>query len=171
MNNKVAIGLVAAIIILVGTFVFFNRPTQAPAPAVPSTVSTSTAAGTGPIATSTTVVPAIVVSKPAAAPAPKAPTMQSGKAQKVVVAFTAFDSVSLVSDQPRPIISGTANVATVSIVVDDQQGVGMAGSSDIPVVNGHWSYSAPQILSSGSYRVHLYGAGKVLDATLHVTLP
>jgi hypothetical protein len=163
MNNKATLGLVAAIIILVGAYVLFNKPAAAPAIAPAVATSTDAAATTSPVST-----------KPLpASPATGAPAITVKPAAVVPVVFVAaFDRASLTSSAARPLLTGTTNVTTVSVVLDDQNGKGMAGSSDIAAVNGHWSYSAPQLLTPGVYRVHLFFAGnKEIVEHLTVTAP
>ncbi len=162
MNNKVAIGLVAAIIVLAGAYFVLNRPT-APSAFTP-TDSTETA--------TTTNTPSASAPLPAKeSPTTPAPIKGVSITPTTKPGFTpvvAFDATSLISGASRPMITGTANIKGVAIVIDNPQGVGIAGSFEIPVENGHWSYAAPQALQPGLYTVHLIGGVKTLDATLVV---
>lgn len=163
MNNKVAIGLVAAIIILAGAYFVFNRPV-APSAFTP-TPAPAEATSTTPAPTKS--VPATAQSATGVAGAVKTPTI-APVVHSGVTPVVAFDAASLISGASRPMITGTANVKGVAIVIDNPQGVGIAGSFEIPVENGHWSYAAPQALKPGLYTVHLIGGVKTIDATLVV---
>jgi hypothetical protein len=83
--------------------------------------------------------------------------------------IVAVDTASLHAATSRPLITGTANVKTVGYVLEDPAGVGIAGSSDIAVENGHWSFAAPQALSPGVYTLHIIGGDSTLIAKLTVT--
>jgi hypothetical protein len=158
MNTKVAIGLVAAIIILGAAFLFTHH---APAPAVFTPTASTT-----PMATTTTSGVAPLHVAPTTPTTPAAPVVSKKPARNA-----SYDTSSLSSTSAHPVITGTANVSAVAMVVDDPSGVGIVGSSDIPVVNGHWSFAIPVSLKSGTYRLHLIG-GDVEDmASLVVKLP
>jgi hypothetical protein len=166
MNMKAVLGLLAAIIVLVGAFFFANHKAAAPVvvPTATSTLATTTAPATS--SPSSAVKPTF----PAApAPATKPQATQTGvvRVPKVVT----VNASSLTTTNPRPTISGTAstNVTSVGYVLDNPDGVGIAGSYDIPVVQGAWQFTAPQMLKPGSYTLHILGGDAVQVRTLVVT--
>jgi len=161
MNTKAAVGIVVAIIILVVAFFVLNHP------APPAAFTSPTASSSPVVATTTsTSVPAAHV---APAPSTGTPAPKDGSAPTVtIVKVAAFDTASLVSTSPRPVITGTANVSAVAMVLDNPQGVGIAGTSNIPVVHGKWSFSAPQMLTPGVYTLHLIGGDNVVEAKLTI---
>jgi hypothetical protein len=149
-NTKVLLGVVAAIVILVAGF-FLLRPTQVSAP-----VETSEQA-----AASTTPT----VSQPKqTAGATTQPTFTFGTSTaKITRAVTQFDPSSLISTSTYPSITGTANVPLIGIIIRNSKGVGIVGTSDIPVVQGHWSYPCSVALQPGTYTLILY-ANKTITA-------
>lgn len=165
MNNRTAIGLVAAIII-VGLLIFlFGRhvPQTVQLPLGTTAPSTETATSAPPVATPAAkpAAPSVAATKPASAPT-------SGikvSAPKI----TAFDESSLTSSASRPLITGTANIKAVALVINDPSGTGIAGADYIPVENGHWSYAAPQALTPGVYTLDLIGGDSIVVAHLRVT--
>lgn len=151
MNTKAAIGLVAAIIVLAGAF-FITHRTEAPAAFAPEATTTPVVTPTG-SSTPIKALPGVPNVTQTAVVTPGAAPSGPKKAARIAN----YDTSSLTSTSAHPVITGTANVSTVGIVLIDPKGVGIAGSSDIPVVNGHWSFPVPQALKSGSYTVHLIG--------------
>ncbi len=159
MNTKILVGALAAIVILVAAFFAFHKSATAPAPV-----------SSAPVPAATTTAPVAATSSPAATttaakPATPSFTVISQKAVHVA----AFDQSSLTASSPRPVITGTANVPSVAIVLDNPSGVGIAGSSRIAVTNGRWSFTAPQRLSAGIYTLHLLGGDQEVVAKLTIT--
>jgi hypothetical protein len=174
MNNKTAIGLVAAIIILVGAYVVFNKPVQPPAILPPTASSTST----GPSASTTltlTPLSAIPTTPIAGTHRPSVQVATDPQPKKIPAGqpkpIVTVDTASLTASTARPVITGTANVKVIGYVLDDPAGVGIAGSSDITVENGRWSFVPPQALKTGIYTLHLIGGDTTLNTKLHVTAP
>ena len=159
MNTKTAIGIIIAIVILVGAFFLLHKPVAAPA-LPPAAVGTSTPTQGAPTTTPLSAIPT-------ASSDPHKPSVTVGTPKPVLMA--AFDQGSLVSTSMHPALSGTANTNRVGIVVDNAQGVGIVGSSDVPVANGKWSYTVPLGLNPGTYTVHLLGGDKEVKAQLVVT--
>lgn len=157
MNKNIAFGIVAALIVIAIAFFAFHKPASAPTIPVQTATSTATAATTTATSTGST----------AATSSSKTPSVSIGKPQPVRIAT--IDQSSLLAHTPRPTITGTANVSAVAIVIDNPQGVGIVGSSNVPVTNGHWSFTPPQPFTPGTYTVHLLGGDKQVDAKLVVT--
>ncbi|MDB5195585.1 MAG: hypothetical protein JWO84_769 [Parcubacteria group bacterium] len=160
MNNKAAIGLVAAIIILVGAFFLFNKPVTAPV-VLTQTATTSPTASSTPTVTPVSAIPT-TTHVPAASP-----SMQV-ISQHQTPRITAVDTASLTSSAPRPIVTGTANVKSIGIVLDNPAGVGIEGASNIPVTNGHWTFAPAQALPPGTYTLHIIGGDTVLVTKLNI---
>ncbi len=151
MNNKAALGLVAAIIILVGAFFILNRPVTTPVNLTQTATSTM-ATSTKPTSLGTPIAP--VASPHGPSPQPKR--------------VTAFDALTLTSNAPRPVVTGTANVMEVAMVLDDPNGVGIEGVSHIPVVKGHWFFVPTQMLPPGTYTLHLVGGDMTVVTKLYI---
>jgi hypothetical protein len=157
MNTKVAIGLVAAVIILGGVF-FFTHTVTAPA-ALPETAGATT---TAPVSSSS---PVITPGAPSATPAAAPSASQSAKGVKHVAAF---DMPHMVVATGRPKITGTANVKEIQVVIVNSQGVGIVGGMTVPVVAGHWQFTTPLALKPGSYTVQIGGVDDIVTGTLTV---
>lgn len=160
MNNKAAIGLVAGIIVLALAYFVLNRPTSEPT-GLPVATTTPTAATTSATAPGATGIAAPVRSTPSTGI-----QIQSEAARPTRI--VAFDTASLTSTATRPRVTGTANVTSVALVFENAEGVGIASSSNIPVVAGRWSYAAPQALKPGTYTLHLIGGESTVIAKLVV---
>lgn len=165
MNNKVAIGLVAAIIVIGVAFVAFQKH-------LPETVQIPL--GNTPAATTTEPAPeATNTSSPAATSGATTPAPSQGpvvtQVSSTPVRLATFDQLTFTTSSTHPVVTGKANVKTVGIVLDDPKGVGIAGSFEIPVEEGHWSFSVPQALKPGTYTLHLIGGDNKVDAKLVVT--
>lgn len=162
MNNKVAIGLVAAVILIGIAFAYFNSAPSASAPL--------TATSTTQVATTTAVVPSAAAPKitPAASSTTVAPKTDAPVVKKTNRVVT-LDAGSLITSTNRPTLTGTANVSGVAIVIDNPEGVGIAGSWEIPVTGGKWSYTPPQALKPGTYTVHLLGADAEVTSKLVIS--
>jgi hypothetical protein len=156
MNTKAVLGW-AVLVIIVGAGVYFfsqTSPLQ-----VPQETATST-----PAATTTAAVyqPSV-----AGAPAHAAPVVEIAPAQRVVIVPKIdIDETSLASTSTNPIITGTANIPTVGLVIFNSADVGIVGSWSIPVVDGHWSYAVPLALAPGNYVVKMVGASPEVKRTL-----
>ena len=146
MNTKVLLGIVAALVILVaGYFVLRPAPGSAPAEIPTQTNASSTSATSS-------------------------PTLSVGTSTvKIARANTQFDPSSLISTSAYPTITGTANVPLITIVISNSKGVGIVGTSDVPVVQGHWSYPCSVALPPGNYILTLY-VNKTVTAGAELTV-
>jgi hypothetical protein len=136
MSNKIALAIVV-VAIVVGFFLL-----RSPNISGPGTTST-TASSTSQKATSTQ--PSITVGVPV----------------KVLPVSAAFNSNSLISTSSYPTVSGTANVSQVGIIVNNDRGVGIVGTANVPVTGGHWIYHCSVALAPGTYTVSLYANGVI----------
>lgn len=165
MNNKTAIGLVVAIIV-VGIALFALQkhvPATVQIPigttTAPTSLATSTTSTTGSLATplsttpQTTTGPRVVTQAPIVHAPPR---------------ITAIDEASLTSSSSHVVITGTANVSAVAYVLNDPNGVGIAASDNVAVKNGHWSFAIPQALKPGRYSINLIGGDSILVKDLVV---
>ena len=92
------------------------------------------------------------------------------KIKKVTVKKDAeFDAPTILSAAARPIVTGTANVDHVGLIIVDSAGVGLSGSWEIPVQDGHWKYVSTIALKPGSYTLQLIGGEAIVIAGLTVT--
>jgi hypothetical protein len=150
MNTKVTLGLVAVLVILGILYMAYGRKAVPVAPPVTEVqeqgVATSTHSGVG---------PTIKQGTPSITPAATGVQL-------------AADPASLISTTGRPVITGTSNAITISVIVRDSTGRGVEGTSDVVVENGKWSYATPLKLSPGTYTVELYAGPKVVTAPLVV---
>lgn len=153
MNTKLALGLVAATIILAGAF-FFSHKAGAPAPIILTPVATTTPTNT-----------------PATTSVPVASTPVKQPASSVKKLVGAFDSKIFTTTSSNPRVTGTANVQEVQVVVIDSAGVGIVGGMHIPVVNGRWEFVSSRALAPGSYDLQLGGIDTIGTAKLVVTTP
>ncbi len=159
MNTKVAVGLVAAIILAVVAFFIFHKGPLAPA-AFTSSAPTATTSATN----SPSLAPLQASSTVASHPAP----VQGVITPVHVVHRAAIDQSSLVSHSMNPVITGTSNLVNIGIVIDDPSGTGIIGAFSIPVVQGHWTYTVSRGLPAGLYTVHLIGNDTPVTAKLIV---
>jgi hypothetical protein len=144
MNTKIALGIVVVGVIVVAIGFYFMRPVS---------TSVSTQASTQGSPTSTTSQKTAGSAQPTitvGAPAPAGP-------------MTTFDASSLISASPYPVITGTANVPQIGVIISNSMGVGVTGSSNVSVVRGHWSYADSAHLAPGNYTVILF-VGKTITA-------
>ena len=155
MNNKIAWGIVVAVIVIVGAFLLL-RPSGAPSTATaPAQNASSTSPGSS-------LSPSVKNNTQ--------PTITVGTSTvKTIAPVTSFDSKSLISTSAYPTITGTANVSQIGIIISNSKGVGVVGSSDVAVVNGHWSYADSAKLPSGSYTIILF-VGKTITAGAALTV-
>ncbi len=152
MNTKIALGIVVTGVVIVAISFYLVRP-----------LSVTEQAS---IASSTTLVshPQKTSGNPAQ------PTVTVGTPTATgVKPVTAFDSSSLASTSSYPVITGTANVPSIGVIIKDNKGVGIVGTSNISVVNGHWSYADSVSLRPGNYTVVLY-VGKTVTAAGGLTV-
>ncbi len=153
-------GLALVVLVVVGFFLYHAGQKEAPTtpPLSTTTVSSQPEATTSSSTTS--------VAKPAQQP-PKQPTFtQDSPAQ--IVASARFDTASLTSTSTYPVITGTASISEVGLVVSTMAGYGLAGAGHISVTSGHWEYPIPVPLTPGSYRLTLVGGPTDVTATLTV---
>jgi hypothetical protein len=67
-------------------------------------------------------------------------------------------------------VTGTANSQKVGIVINNSKNVGLVGTWEIPVTDGHWSYSTSVALTPGTYTALLFiGPKNVSTAQIVVT--
>lgn len=152
MNTKVTYGLVA-LAVVAGAVFFYLRHTPATLPApLPEPAATSTQPTLGDSATTV--------------PRPVASTTKPR-----VALVSDFDPSTLTSTSNHPIITGTANVPTVQLVINNDKGVGLVGGMHIPVKDGHWSYACPISLAPGTYRLLLVGGDLPTLANLIIKQP
>ncbi len=150
MNKKAIIGLVAAIVILGGAFLF----TQKAAAPVPEALA--------PAATSTTPTSTPTVT-------PVQPTAGEVSAPAAVPHTAALDTPAMVTSSRNPKITGTAkNVSSVQVIIVNSAGVGIVGGMAVPVVNGKWSFTTSKALVPGSYTVQVGGVDEIITGTLTV---
>jgi hypothetical protein len=154
MNTNTILGIVAAGVIVVALGFFLLRPASVPAPVeVPSqTAATTTSTISQPVKTGTQ--PTVTLGTP---------TSQTARAS------TQFDPSSLISTSTYPTITGTANVPLLTLIISNSKGVGIVGTADVPVVNGHWSYPCSVALPPGAYTVILY-VNKTVSAGARLTV-
>ena len=162
MNTKAVLGW-AVLVIIVGAGVYFfsqTSPLQMSQEAATSTPSAATTTAAG-------IVPQPVVNfqGPAVPAGHKAPTFEAAPMVRIVPTI-AVDERSLASTSTNPIITGTANIPMVGLVIFNSADVGIVGSWSIPVVDGHWSYPVPLALSPGNYTVKMVGASPEVKRTL-----
>lgn len=157
MNIKTVLGLLVAIVVLVGAFFLANHKAAAPV------LETPTATSTMPTATSsagTSIIPTL----------PSAPSTGAHSAAPKVMHKITVDQDTLTAAAGRPTVTGTAtNLTSIGYVLDNPQGVGIMGSASIPVVSGRWSITPPQALTPGTYTLHLISNGTSADYTLTIT--
>lgn len=164
MNNKTAIGLVVAIIV-VGIALFALQKH------VPATVQIPIGTTTAPTSLATTSSPSTGMAGSLALPPVangKPVVQQTGQTKTAAPRITAIDEASLTTSSAHPVITGTANISAVAYVLNDPNGVGIAGSDDIEVKNGHWSIAIPQALKPGRYSINLIGGDSILVEDLIV---
>ena len=155
MNTKVLLGIVAGAVILIAGF-FLLRPAGVPAPT--STPNQDSAASN---------TPQVVSPKK---PDETQPTFNIGTTTvKTVPAFALFNSNSFISTSTYPTITGTANTAKVGIVINNSMDVGILGTWEIPVSQGHWSYSSSVALPPGTYTLILF-ADNTITGTAKLTV-
>jgi uncharacterized Zn-binding protein involved in type VI secretion len=162
MNNKTAIGLVAAVIII-GIAIFALQKH------VPETIQIPL--GNTPAETGASTTPSVATTTATPMPNSGKPVVQQTGVEQAPVrkgSTTTIDQSSLVAVNGRATITGTANVSLVAIVVENPEGVGITGSYDIPVEKGHWSFTIPQRLKPGMYTVTVIGGEKNQVAKLNV---
>lgn len=155
MNNKVIAGVVVAVILLIGAFVV-QRTTS---PVSPTTTTPATI-----MATTSPTSSIASTSKP---------IFNIGTTTTKTVARDSvhFDASSLFTTSSYPTITGTASASKVSIIISTIAGTGLVGTSDIPVVRGHWSYSCPVLLPAGTYAITLFGGDVNAIGVLQVRNP
>ena len=163
MNTKVAVGLVGAVILVVVGYFLANRPV---APIAPQTTGTSTTTASEQVIGAPTSLAGVGAdAQHASAPKTSAPKITVGSGL-----YVRFDSYNMVTGSDHPSYTGTANVPKVTIVVVNSAGVGIAGSQDIPVIDGKWEYSAPPALAPGTYTIQLSFFGLDHPAVAKVTV-
>jgi len=81
-------------------------------------------------------------------------------------AFVLVDARALVSTSTYPMITGTANVPKVGVVISRSNDVDVVGSFEIPVVTGHWTYYVPAPLVPATYKLRLFGGATTTSAAL-----
>lgn len=138
MNTKVLIGLVIIGLLAIAGVAFSLRSVLSSAPTTADQAATST--------------PSDTASKSGE------PKFTFGTSTvKTSPATATFDAVSFTSTSTYPSISGTAkNTSKVGIIINNDKNIGVIGTWEVPVVNGHWSYSSSVALSSGIYTVILF---------------
>lgn len=164
MDNKTAIGLVGAVVVVgILLFAFGSH--------VPSNVSIPLGTTTAP--TSATSSPHTATSSNAAvtptSTSASAGTHTSTPAPRTAPAVhLAFDVIDEVTSNARPTITGTANTDSVVIVINNSQGVGIAGA-EVPVVKGKWSYNSALSLPVGTYMLQVAASQKIVSTSLTIT--
>jgi len=160
MNTKIALGL-GGIIIVLGVGYYALRP-AAPALA-PGSAEVPSAT------TSTAVVPTTATSTPPQTVKDRSkPTFTIGPTT-VVAPSAAFDVASLTSSSAYPVITGSATVSKVGMIIYNSENVGIIGTSDISVTQGRWSYPCSIPLEPGTYTLKLFFGTASQTATLTVT--
>ena len=156
MNTKVAF-TIAAIIVVLLVALFLLHPENAP-------VSTGTSTSNV-IASSTT---SASLTKPTHTQPPLAIKVGTTTLNNFPVSAL-FDSSSYVSTSTYPTVTGTANVPQVGVIINNSKNVGVVGTWDIPVTQGHWSYSCSVKLPPGSYTAIVF-VGKTVTETAKLTV-
>lgn len=168
MNTKVTWGVLVVAVIL-ASVAYYVRST----PAGGVVVAPQTFVATTTPTTSSTP------SQSSPSPEPKVPTatkpqvdVQYGSATiEKVPASANFDTSSLVSTSSYPVITGTANVSKISILISNSKGDGLVATKNVPVVNGRWAYYCSVALVPADYKVSIYDGISVQNATLVVEAP
>lgn len=156
MNTKVALVVIAVLAVL-AIGLSFLRSTPMPAPT--STLNQNSAAST-----------TSPVSPPQATGARSQSNFNIGTTSvEITRLFALFDSSSFTSTSPYPTITGTANVSKVGIIINNSENVGIVGTAEIPVKQGHWSYSCSVALPPGTYTLIAF-VGKNVTETAKLTV-
>jgi hypothetical protein len=158
MNTKVALGIVVAAIALLAGYVVLNHrdanlTTPTPVSEVLATTSTSGLAA------------------PAAKGDQKPAFAAGAPVRTMVKALVAVDASALAATSAYPVLTGTANVPEVTLIISTAEGVGLVATEHIPVENGKWSYATSVMLPVGAYKVLVAGGAGIANATLVVTTP
>jgi hypothetical protein len=154
MNAKVITGGIATVIIVGGALLFL-RPS---APITPTT-------------TLPLIPVALTTPRAATTSTHSQPTIQMGTPILTKPAQAAFDSTTFTSSSTYPVVTGTAsNTKKVGIVINNSKDLGLVGTWEIPVIDGHWSYAVSVALPPDKYTVLLFlGSKNVSSAKLTVT--
>lgn len=122
--------------------------------------------------TSNTATTTVQTSNPTPEPTTShsATSSASGTRGVTITAVANFDPSSLSSKSPYPVITGTASVPKVSIIIASDKNVGIV-ASDIVVKNGHWSYPCSVALKPGLYKIVLSAGNVTAQAPLLIQQP